>query len=158
MVDYGQNQSKGWVLQQQHKNASLRDNSIFVMHRLQRRREGRGKEPIQIQRVSVTTSTTTSAFPFSFKILDVLDQVTRKALVKSTKTEIYTIWKIKKNTSGYIWYYSDVGYIWGQLQLRCQSLAQSVTNRGKKRSVLFWFFVLLSSLLQLMHIWFATVN
>jgi len=31
---------------------------------------------------SSTTSTTTSAFPLSFKILDVLDQMTRKILVK----------------------------------------------------------------------------
>jgi len=51
-------------------------------------REGERHQPnLKVQRFSSTTSTTASAFPFSFKILDILYPLTRKALVKSTGRE-----------------------------------------------------------------------
>lgn len=117
------------------------------------RRKGKGtNQTYKSKRVSSTASRSPSAFLFSFKILDVLDQLTRKALVKSSEKESVTF---EKNTSGYLWYYSDISYVWGQLQRNitgCQNPAQAVTNRARKKSVLFGFFAHLSSIPWLIHI------
>lgn len=91
---------------------------------------------------SSTVSTTTLAFPLSFKILDVLDQMSRKTLVKITERETMPFENKSNKTLLLFWH----SFVWGSCNatfLNTKNLLTGANGKGKKThplilSVLFY--------------------